>query len=69
MTSTFKCPNCGEKIEISQAFRHEIEEQIEGEVSKKHKEELETLKNKLQKELEEGKSLELADKKTTRREE
>src|SRR3989344_4666632 len=61
MTSTFKCPNCGEKIEISQAFRHEVEEQIESEVSKKHKEELETLKEKLQKELEEGKSLEFAD--------
>lgn len=46
------CPHCGKKVEISQALRHELEEQIKESVEKKHSEELEKLKEESEKELE-----------------
>lgn len=50
MKNTIKCPHCGRDIEISEAFRHEIEDKV-----KKDTEE------KIKKELEEKTSLEIED--------
>lgn len=44
MTSTIKCKKCGNEIEVSEALRHQIEEQVLSSVDVKHKEELETAK-------------------------
>jgi hypothetical protein len=38
------CPNCGRKIEITQALRHQMEEKIRASEQVKHKEELERIK-------------------------
>jgi len=38
------CPNCGKKIEITQALRHQLEEKIRITEKEKHKEELEKAK-------------------------
>lgn len=48
-----KCPNCGKDVEISEAFKHQIEEQIVSEISKKHEKELQKVAEKTKKNLEE----------------
>jgi len=42
------CPNCGEKVEISEAFRHQIEETLLADEKTKHKEELDNLKKDIE---------------------
>lgn len=63
--ATIKCRNCGEEIEISEALRHQIEEQVVQNLNAKHKIELEKVENeafaKAQKELSEKNALELED--------
>lgn len=44
MTSTIKCKKCGNEIEVSEALKHQIEEQVLSSVDTKHKEEIETAK-------------------------
>lgn len=41
MSNTVKCKNCGEEIEISEAFRHQMEEQIVATLKSSHAKELE----------------------------
>lgn len=64
-TSMIKCTNCGQEIEISQALRHQIEEQVITTLEVSHKTEIEKIKKeteeKARKELEEKNSLELQD--------
>lgn len=38
------CPNCGKRVEISQAIKHQIQESILAKAENKHKEELEKLR-------------------------
>ena len=40
------CPHCRQEIEISEAFRHQIEEEIGHELTSKHKKELEDVRKK-----------------------
>lgn len=42
------CPNCGKKVEISQAIKHQIQEDILAKAESKHKEELEKIKNDIE---------------------
>ncbi len=44
MTNTIKCQNCGAEIEITQALKHQIEEQVLASERLIHKQELEKLK-------------------------
>ncbi len=44
MTNSVKCPHCGEQIEITEAFTHQIEEQVLATLSTKHKSELDEAK-------------------------
>lgn len=64
-TSLIKCTNCGQEIEISQALRHQIEEQVITTLEASHKTEIEKIKKeteeKARRELEEKNSLELQD--------
>ena len=41
MTDTIKCKNCGNEIEVSEALRHQVEEQLLNAERKKHQNELE----------------------------
>ena len=61
MVNLVKCPNCGKNFEITDVFRHEVEEEISQELSEKHKKDLEFLKDKFSKELKEKSSEELTD--------
>lgn len=65
MDNAIKCPNCGTKIEITQALRQEIEEQVRVSEKAKFSQELEKVKKeieeKAQKEQEEKLALEMAD--------
>lgn len=42
--NTVLCPSCGKEVEISQALRHQIEDQVVEQIEIKHKQELETLR-------------------------
>lgn len=44
MTNTIKCTNCGREIEVTQAFRHQIEEQVLQAEQAKHQLELEHIR-------------------------
>ena len=46
MIKTVKCPNCGQEVEISEALKHELEEQALAEERSRHKKELEELERK-----------------------
>jgi hypothetical protein len=46
--NTIPCPHCGKNVEISQAFRHQIEEQVLIDVKAKHTKELEELKKEVE---------------------
>ena len=39
-----KCPHCGKQVEISEAFKHQIEAEALLEISERHKKELEEAK-------------------------
>ena len=41
MSNKFKCKNCGAEIEVTEAIRHEIEENLIRSIESKHKDELE----------------------------
>ena len=65
MASLIRCPQCGTPIEITQALESEIESQVLAKVSKKHEEDLETVKKtaigEAIKELEEENRIEITD--------
>lgn len=61
MLNTIVCPKCGGSFEISEAFKHEIEEDIEKNLSSKHKKEIEEQRKKIEKELIEKNALEKED--------
>ena len=42
--NNIKCPNCGKQVEISEAIKHQIQEDILAKAETKHKEELEKFK-------------------------
>lgn len=42
--NTINCPHCGQEVQISEALRHQLEEQVTKEVGEKHKEDLERIK-------------------------
>lgn len=44
LMNTINCPKCGEPVEITQALKHQIQDQILKDVTSKHKEELEQVK-------------------------
>lgn len=44
--NTIPCPHCGKQVELSEAFKHQIREQTLADVTAKHKQELEALKEK-----------------------
>lgn len=44
MTNTVKCPKCGAEIEVSEALKHQIEEQIIASLESKHKVDLENVR-------------------------
>jgi len=44
MKNTIKCKSCGEEIEISDALKHQVKEQVIADLSKKHEEQLERVK-------------------------
>jgi hypothetical protein len=45
---TIPCPNCGKRIEITQALRHQLEDKIKTTEQAKHKEELEKVKAQIE---------------------
>lgn len=72
MANTIKCKNCGAEIEVSEALRHQIQEEVLSAVQKKHEEEMVELKKSLEdervkirqeveKEVSKEQSIELAD--------
>lgn len=65
MNSTIKCPHCNKTFELTDAIRHEIEERVGADISKKHEEDLDRVKKdiqeKLKRELEEKSMMEMND--------
>lgn len=65
MNNTIKCTHCGKQIEVSEALRHQIQEEVSSNLSKKHQQELEKAKeqvaNQVRKKFEEQSALELKD--------
>lgn len=65
MSNTIKCPHCNKTFELTDAIRHQIEEEVTSDISKKHLEELEKVKkevgDEIKKELEEKTKLEMSD--------
>lgn len=49
MTNTIKCKKCGAEIEVSEAFAHQIEEEIRSSMKKEHAKDLEEAKRMAQK--------------------
>lgn len=66
MTTQIKCPHCKELFEPSDAYKHEQQEKLIGELEKKHQQELEATKEKIYKqatsELDQKTKLDLKDK-------
>src|SRR4030042_3370371 len=60
--TTIKCPKCGEYFEPSEAFKHELEESVRLEESKKSEEKLQELREKIEKEMKDSLSKEIKDK-------
>ena len=65
MSNTIKCPHCNKSFELTDAIRHQIEEEVTSDISKKHHEELEKVRKdaeeKIRGEIEEKKKLEILD--------
>lgn len=65
MADTIKCPHCGKDVEISQALRHQVENQIKGSIEKDNLAKLEKakelIKARLEKDLAENQAVEMAD--------
>ena len=66
MNNTIKCNNCGAEIEVSEALRHQLEESVRLEESKKFEKKIEEIKKqteeKVEKETQEKLAKELTDK-------
>jgi hypothetical protein len=50
MENTITCPHCGKQVEITQALRKHLEEEIGRNLSEKHEKEMEDLRGKIQEE-------------------
>ncbi|MBI4137174.1 DUF2130 domain-containing protein [Candidatus Roizmanbacteria bacterium] len=50
MQNTITCPHCKHEIEISEAFRHQIEEEVGKDLSERHQKEIDDLRLKIQEE-------------------
>jgi hypothetical protein len=50
MKNTIKCKNCGAEIEVSEALKHQIEEQVVASLETKHKADIEEVRKKVEKE-------------------
>ncbi len=50
MATTIKCPHCGESFEMSQAFKHEIEERLKTKIKEENKAEVLEVKKLLEEE-------------------
>lgn len=65
MSNTIKCPHCDKTFELTDAIKHQIEEELTSDVKEKHLEEIEKTKKdveeKVKKELEEKSKLEIGD--------
>ena len=65
MANLIKCPHCNKTFELTDAIRHQIEEEVSTDISKKHLEELEKVRSevegKVEKDLEEKQKTELLD--------
>jgi len=48
MATTIKCPHCGESFEMTQAFKHEIEEQLKTKIKEENKAEVLEIKKQLE---------------------
>lgn len=48
MENTIKCPHCGKDVEITEALKHQVEEQVLAQVNVKHRQELEDIKKKVE---------------------
>ncbi|KKR72656.1 MAG: hypothetical protein UU14_C0003G0019 [Candidatus Roizmanbacteria bacterium GW2011_GWB1_40_7] len=51
MNNHLVCPHCKKEIEISEAFRHQIQEEVGKELTEKHQKEIEDLRHKMQEEI------------------
>lgn len=60
MKNTITCKNCGAEIEVSEALKHQIKEQVVASLETKHKADIEEVKKRVEKEASEkiGKELE-----------
>ena len=65
MANLIKCPHCKKTFELTDAIRHQIEEEVSTDISKKHLEELDKVRieveEKVKKDLEERQKTELLD--------
>lgn len=65
MANLIKCPHCNKTFELTDAIKHQIEEELESTISEKHKQDIENarkeIEEKLKKELGEKKKVELLD--------
>jgi len=65
MANLIKCPHCNKTFELTDAIRHQIEEELESTISEKHKLDIanarKEIEQKLVKELEDKKKIELLD--------
>jgi hypothetical protein len=60
-TPTITCPNCGQVIELTEAFTHQVEEKLRAEFNKRFFAQKAELEQKIRKEAEERLALELKD--------
>ena len=51
MINSIKCPNCGKIVEISQAFKEELEEKAISDLEKKHAEALAAVERRAEEKL------------------
>jgi hypothetical protein len=65
MANLIKCPHCSKTFELTDAIKHQIEEELESTISEKHKQDIENarkeIEEKLKKELGDKKKIELLD--------
>lgn len=69
MDNIIKCPHCGKEVEVTEALKHQVEEQVVAQLTAKHKQELTAIKEKVEKEvgqkIKEQLELDLKDKQNT----